>query len=216
MNKYINPSSKNAVLNILKKEGYNIILLDFDCCGMMYYQKGLINELKKVVNKNLSKLPPKFDFVISDCASCETMLKMYAEFANDENYFMAKKLQESFVNIVEISNIPKHCTSNFTYHKPCNSSQEIEQYLKNNFENYKKMDEHDSCCGFAGDFGIKYRKVSKKISEEKVKNIQKTSADTVLTNCPSCVVGLQRGLCNFGKKDVIVKTVVEFLNENQY
>ena len=208
-NKYINPSTKNATLNLLNKQSIIPQTPNFECCGLAYYTSGRSEELKKIVNQNLKKLPKTFDFVITDCASCEFMLKMYLEFADEKYIEKAKNLKEKLISITDFLSqrgfeFPKSDTT-FTYHKPCHSNFSP----KVNHPNYIKMNEFDSCCGFAGTFAFKHNKISKTIAQSKVQNILKTKAKTVITTCPSCIIGLLRGLIDSQITDVEVKNLIE-------
>ena len=56
------------------------------------------------------------------------------------------------------------------------------------------MNDYDECCGFAGEFAIKNRKISSQLSKQKANNVVATGADYVLTTCPACIIGIKRGL----------------------
>ena len=81
---------------------------------------------------------------------------------------------------------------------------------KNSFD-FIKMENYDDCCGFAGSFAIKNSKLSSEISLKKAQSINKTTADYVITVCPSCILGLYQGLLlskNFKTKPI---TLLDFL-----
>lgn len=217
VNKYINNAENNAVLNILEKLNYKVITPNFECCGMSYYSKGQIHEFTNLVNKNLELLPDEFDFFVTDCASCDFTLSKYEEFADQKYLEKAKLMREkavSFANLLaKQENVIKNSKLlNVTFHKPCHFDGDIKQIL-NKIENinYIEMKDYDSCCGAAGSFMVKYPQISKDISKEKAKNILATKADIVLTSCPSCVLGLKRGLVNIGDTNTIVMNLSEFI-----
>ena len=84
-----------------------------------------------------------------------------------------------------------------TFHKPCHlKSADFVKPLFENCENveYIEMQNFDDCCGFAGEFALKNRKLSLEISREKAQNIIATAADYVVTTCPSCILGIKQGL----------------------
>ena len=217
VNKYINTGENNAVLNILEKLNYKVITPNFECCGMSYYSKGQIHEFTNLVNKNLELLPERFDFFVTDCASCDFTLSKYEEFADKKYLEKAKLIRNKAVSFVELlakqDNVIKNSTPiNVTFHKPCHFDGDVKQILsKIENINYVEMKDYDTCCGAAGSFMIKYPQISKDISIEKAQNIVSTNADIVLTSCPSCVVGLKRGLVNIGDTKTKVMNISEFV-----
>ncbi len=57
-----------------------------------------------------------------------------------------------------------------------------------------KMDEADRCCGFAGTYSMKLPEVSAELLQRKIKCIEKSGAQIVLTDCPGCLLSLRNGL----------------------
>lgn len=215
--KYINKSEKNSVLNILDTLGCKVIEPDFVCCGMPYYSKGEVRELKELVNLNLSKIPDDFDYFITNCASCEYMLSKYSEFAGDKNLPKVKLLKEKSISFADFLSQNQYRAEakeqvNITIHKPCHYESDIKEFLTNSKNlNYVEMAEYDSCCGASGSFMMEYPQISKSISKIKAQNILDTKADIVLTSCPACVIGLKRGLVNTGDTKTEVMNISEFL-----
>ena len=151
-----------------------------------------------------------FDYILTDCASCESTLKQYvdAKFINIGELILQHNIKFEFPKPIKV-----------TFHKPCHLENDsfLEPLLKNckNIE-YIKMDDYDECCGLAGEFALKNPKLSKEISIKKAENIIKTNADYVITTCPACVLGLNQGLIlkkTFGKKFPKVLGLLDFLNK---
>ncbi|MCP5106563.1 MAG: (Fe-S)-binding protein, partial [bacterium] len=57
-----------------------------------------------------------------------------------------------------------------------------------------EMEEADRCCGFAGTYSMKLPEISSELLERKIKNIEKSGAQVVLTDCPGCLLSLRNGL----------------------
>lgn len=191
---------------ILRKfTNVEIIEKDFDCCGVPFLSSGNLERFEQVKehNKNLFA-ESDFDYVLTDCASCESALKEYidAKFISLGELVLREKLHFKFKSPLKV-----------TFHKPCH--QESIEFLKpllQNCENieYIEMEDYDDCCGFAGEFAIKNKEISKAISNKKAQNILNTGADIVITTCPSCILGLKQGL--FNKKNAPkVLTLSQFL-----
>jgi L-lactate dehydrogenase complex protein LldE len=51
-----------------------------------------------------------------------------------------------------------------------------------------EMNRPDGCCGFGGTFSVKYPEISAAIAEEKIANICRSGADTVVACDSSCLM----------------------------
>jgi glycolate oxidase iron-sulfur subunit len=69
------------------------------------------------------------------------------------------------------------------------------------------MKDPDCCCGFGGMMRVTHREISDRILEEKVRNIVKTRAETVVTGCPNCRTQLTDGLRRTGSAMEVLHTV---------
>ncbi len=193
-NKYINNETEYAVKKILENSGIKLLKKDFECCGISYLSDGNIDEFNKLLLKNLSKFDCDFDFVITDCASCNSVLKSYVDYFDSA---IAKKLQTSTISVIELlKNMEFLSEKNFkiAIHKPCHEDFDILSIVSKikNIE-YIHVEDYDKCCGFSGTFALKNPKISKQISKSKVESYIKNGVDIVLTTCPACLLGLEQG-----------------------
>lgn len=77
-NKYINPSDKNASINLLKENGFNVIKIIDNCCGLPYLSDGNLKEFEKNAQKIIKLIPQNTDYVIVSCESCyKTLLEVF-------------------------------------------------------------------------------------------------------------------------------------------
>ncbi len=212
-----------------------IIEKDFECCGLPFLSSGNLERFEEVKKYNLSLMDGDFDYILTDCASCESTLKGYKfrhcgldpqshnfcdnaipnQVWNDEENNLAKEI--NFISLGELIvrqgmkfKFPKPIK--VTFHKPCHL--ENDDFLKPLLENcenveYVEMEDYDACCGFAGEFAIKNHKISMAISKKKAQNIINTGADYCLTTCPACILGLNQGL--LGKVKVL--SLADFLSK---
>lgn len=211
-NKYINPSSKNASLNLIEELGYEILPIEMGCCSIQNYYSGHFEEFESNAKNIINAIPKDVEHIICDCESCISVLKSY-----DEHFKNASELKNKIISISELLNkhkykktfIKKH---KITYHKPCHCENSQEEFLKNleNIE-YIPLNNPDTCCGFSGTFAIKYQNISRKISEAKATDIRKTDAEITVTSCPSCIMGLYQGLLEEGQIKKVLN-IPEFLN----
>ena len=187
------PRTDKYIQKIFKNSGVEIIERDFDCCGQPFLSSGNLERFEEVKQHNLKMSDCDFDYLLTDCASCESTLKQYMDvnFISLGELILKENIKFKFPKPVKV-----------TFHKPCHLENDdfLEPLLKNceNVE-YIKMENYDDCCGFAGEFAIKNNKISREISNKKAENILKTEADYVITTCPACILGLYQGLS--GKKN---------------
>lgn len=206
--KYLNPSVKNALLNQLEKNNIEVILKNFECCGISALYSGKKDLFLKLKEKNTKLLNEECDYIVCDCATCLSAIKEY-------NESFSNKVIDVF-ELLSKTNSTQIQKEKITYHLPCHlreNKKEIKNEIEKTFSNYVEMKDFDSCCGFAGDFSINFPEISEKISDKKIQNIEKTDSNYILTSCPGCVIGLNKGLINknLNKK---VLNIVEYLEIN--
>ena len=151
------------------------------------------------------------DYLITDCASCESTIKSYSKYLPDADLTNLKSINWGDLIAEENIKFKFKKPLKVTFHKPCHlENDEFFEKIIQNCENveYVKMDDYDSCCGLAGSFGVKNCKLSQALIKQKTANILKTGADVVVTTCPSCIAGLKLGL--LGRKIKVV-SLLEFL-----
>ena len=207
--KYINPSTKNAVLNLLEKNNFEVIQKPFECCGLSALYNGNITLYNKLKEKNIKLLNTDCDYIVCDCATCLGALKEYNE-----------PFSEKVIDILDlIQNVSLNPTAKLaTYHLPCHLRTQKKSTLSSVekiIPNYIQLIDNDVCCGFAGDFSLNFPKISNQISKEKAKNIEKTNAEYVLTSCPGCIIGLNKGLIEQNSKQKVMH-IAEYAEKHFY
>lgn len=182
----VNNIFQNSILE--KIPDIEIIEKDFECCGLPFLSSGNLERFEEVKQRNIELMNCEFDYILTDCASCESTLKQYldAKFISLGELLVRQGMKFKFPKPIKV-----------TFHKPCHL--ENDDFLKPllaNCENveYIEMKDYDDCCGFAGEFAIKNHKISMAISKKKAQNIINTGADYVVTTCPACILGLNQGL----------------------
>lgn len=229
------PKTEQALKKIFSNLNVEIIERDFDCCGLPFLSSGNMERFEEVKKYNLELIEScDFDYILTDCASCESTLKGYFNSTHASLTTEDKKASferavarsdggVSFVNAAEFlagQNIKFKFKKpvKVTFHKPCHlDKDDFLKPLLQKCENveYIEAEDYDECCGFAGEFAIKNHKISKNISVKKANNIAKTNADIVLTTCPACILGIKHGFLFSGKKFPKIMNIMEFLADSQ-
>lgn len=225
------PQTDKFLHKLFDNSDVEIIEKDFDCCGLPFLSSGNLERFEEVKKHNLELMNCDFDYILTDCASCESTLKGYFQPTRNNvgqespTYDLSLRTSEknvaipSFISLGELianQNIKFKFEKpiKVTFHKPCHLEND-DFWLKviENCENveYVKMKDYDECCGFSGEFAIKNHKISMQISKQKAQNAINTGADYVITTCPACVLGLKQGMLGI-KKSPKVLSLSDFLN----
>lgn len=209
----IYPEVPMSAVEVLSKNGCEVIIPDVRCCGFPSLAYGQADTIKYLAKKNLAVLSQEsFDAVVSDCATCSFTLgaEVYGKLFEKETFehkqaeFLSKKIYDLNRFLIEKAGVVKGIKvikGIVTYHDPCHlkKAQEVEteprQLLKaiSGLE-FKEMVEADRCCGSAGSFSIMNYDLSMKILDRKIKSIAETGASYVAASCPSCIMQLNHGL----------------------
>lgn len=202
----IYPKTEKSLKKILSKFDVELMEKDFECCGLPFLSSGNLERFNEVKARNLELLNCEYDYILTDCASCESTLKQYlpdGSFINALEFISTQNVKFRFKKPVRV-----------TFHKPCHlDNVEILSSLLGKCENieYVEMKDFDECCGFAGAFALKNPKLSSEMTKKKAENIIETNADYVLTTCPACLLGLRQGFILKNKKAPKIMNIVDFL-----
>ena len=145
------------------------------------------------------------DAVITDCASCGSMLHDYAELieTSEARIFADKVMDFSrfLDNAIAFQPGDRPIPAVATYHDPCHLRRGQGVYAAPRKLiravpglEFKEMNEADRCCGAAGSFNLSHYDLANRIGRRKVKNIRETEADLVVTACPSCIMQIDHVL----------------------
>ena len=71
------PQADRFLHRLFDNSNVEIIEKDFDCCGLPFLSSGNLERFEEVKKHNLALMDCDFDYVLTDCASCESTLKKY-------------------------------------------------------------------------------------------------------------------------------------------
>ena len=79
------PKTEQALKKIFSNLNVEIIERDFDCCGLPFLSSGNMERFEEVKKHNLELIEScDFDYILTDCASCESTLKGYMNPSHQE------------------------------------------------------------------------------------------------------------------------------------
>ena len=201
----INPKTTSFAKEILNRIGYEVLEINFNCCGLPFLTSGNLERFEEQMQENLKKIEGlEFEYFVTDCASCQWAWMEYANYGGNINNIKFKSLYDLIIenNLQFVSK--KH--KKITYHKACHEKTTSAEEIIKNIENctYIEMNDKDGCCGFANMTNLKQTPIQKK----KKQNIKSTKTKHILTTCVGCVLSI-----NYLLKTNSAKRVIEFLQK---
>ena len=212
---YFYPQMGMALVELLERKGYQVDAPDTAvCCGLPAIHGGDGDGGRRTIRTNLAmmKNPDDYDAYVVLCPSCGFAVKddfVHYMAENPDMYKKAGKIADkvmSLANYIEKEGIKLDAPESMkvTYHTPCHQKRglgtDAQELLKGIFgDNFVPMTDSDVCCGFGGSWSLDFPGISKGILGKKIENIEATGADTVLTDCPGCVMQIKGGLRKYGR-----------------
>ena len=199
-----------AMVNVLKKLQLQIEIPSHqDCCGIAAILSGEGDIPLKNVEKNISMLTrEEIDAVLVDCATCGAAFKKeyiallkrkgmdikQAEILKGKTYDIMEYIAER-IHLLPLRKNGDGSKIRVTYHDPCHlvRAQGVSEAPRKILKalpqvEFVEMEDANMCCGGGGSFQFDYPKVSKGITDNKIKKIRDTRASVVVTGCPGCRV----------------------------
>lgn len=197
------PEISMAVLALLYNAGVRAVIPpEYLCCGYPWLFNGKIDQAdiksyeNRVIFHRIADNTGYMDIenIIVSCGTCFEMLDKY-EIENifsgatliDINEFLVKE------GLYKATTAPRHT---LYYHEPCHSPLHYIGYAKT-FQSLTgaKPVLIPNCCGDAGTLALSTPSISNTLRMRKRRNTQAATSRsrvTVLTTCPSCVMGLSK------------------------
>jgi len=200
-----------ATLRVLARNGCTVITpKEIECCGMPAKGYGRIDLAEKQARQNISIFERcNVDVVVTDCATCGSMLKEYGlllagdpEWAARADAFRRKVRDISeFLSQIPLVKPARRIEARVTYHDPCHlrRGQQVwkePRKLLSIIDGLEliELPEADWCCGSAGSQLITHHDTSRKVLDRKLDNVAKTEARILASGCPGCQMQLNTGL----------------------
>jgi glycolate oxidase iron-sulfur subunit len=214
-NDLLQPEAAQATLQVLRRLGKTVHVLENACCGLPPMTYGDRPAAQSLADKNLRLVEgSSFDLVVTDCSSCAAFLKKYPTlFAEDDPRRVpaaafAGRVQDLVTVLAEnVQAAPATVDKKLvaTYHDPCHASrgqglvrQPREVLRRLPGVEYRELPEADWCCGGAGSYALSHYDLALKVLDRKIDNLERTGATVLATSCPACVLHLRYGVARRG------------------
>ncbi len=215
------PNINHSIKNILAKLGYDAIETpQKQCCGAVDQHLSAEQDAMIKIKANIDAwLAHDVDSIVSSASGCGLMVKDYASMFNEsDDYYQKAKLVSSKTQDIAEFLVDKDLSqlnlekANISYHEPCTlqHGQKLAGLVNSILQQlgYTPAPVKDShlCCGSAGTYSIFQPKLSQELKINKLKNLQASNPQMVVTANIGCLMHLQKGA------KIPVKHWIELLN----
>ena len=108
------------------------------------------------------------------------------------------EFSDFLVNVMGVQDLGAHLEGKAVFHCGCHQRRELgvldePRGLLSNVERLDlvEWENEELCCGFGGTFAVKMPDVSTAMADEKIKALEKSGADTLISGDSSCLMHLE-------------------------
>ena len=217
-----------AVVNVLTENGTKVKVPSGQvCCGAISSHLGDMESARQFAKDNIDAFSAGQEPIIVASAGCGARMKEYGPLLDSDPEY-AEKAREFSKRVLDIHeyisekkfDLPTDTAPCVvTYQDSCHlgNVQGIREYPRKIIRglpgvDLKELKDSNICCGAGGAYMVTQPEMSNNVLSTKLKNIQDTGADVVVTANPGCYMQLENGVRE-SKLDIKVKYVVEMINE---
>ncbi len=204
------------MVRVLRKLGVEMVYPEGQtCCGQPAFNSGFFDEARNVARHCLDVFEgERFDYVVCPSGSCATMVSHYYPFIfegmTEENRSEAlgrrvRELSDFLVNVLGARDLGARHEGRAVFHCGCHQRRELgvleePRELLRSVEGLELLDweNEELCCGFGGTFAVKMPDISTAMADEKIKALEKSGADTLISCDTSCLMHLEGRLKRTG------------------
>jgi L-lactate dehydrogenase complex protein LldE len=205
----INPEVGVSVVRLLRKLGIEVVYPEGQtCCGQPAFNSGFFDEARAVAGHFLDVFEgERWDYIVCPSGSCATMVSHYYPFVfrdrpdyRERSEALGARVREFsdfLVNVLGTKDLGARYEGRAVFHTGCHQRRELglleePRELLQNVEGLDLLDweNEELCCGFGGTFSVKMPDVSAAMADEKIKALEKSGADTLISGDSSCLMHL--------------------------
>lgn len=213
-----------ATLRVLRRNGCEVhIPRQQACCGALNVHGGEQNVARELARQNLGAfLGRGLDAIVVNSAGCGATMKEYAELLSTEEAAEFASLTRDvseFLASIELVPLQHQVRKSVTIQESCHlvHAQRIKDAPRQLLAQIpglrvRDMQHSQLCCGSAGLYMVTQPEMSRRILDDKMRDIATTGATTIVTSNPGCMMQLQRGVRRAGLS-AEVRHVIELLDE---
>jgi Fe-S oxidoreductase len=224
---YRQPEIARSASNIFSKSNVKFTVLEEEkCCGLPQMWNGDAKLAESLVSSNLASIREKgVSQVVATCPGCYMALKSdYPEITGEPLDFEVYHASEYLAKLVDKGALEfKKLNRRVTYHDPCHLGRysKIYEEPRKIIESIPGVELYEmkrnradaACCGAGIVVAPTFPKLSLSIAEKRVAEAKETGAETLLTNCPSCVAQLKLA-ARRTRTNIEVVDLIDFVGRN--
>jgi glycolate oxidase iron-sulfur subunit len=196
-----------ATARVLQQNGCEVVVPRGQvCCGAIHFHAGSSDPARDLADANMAAFEAAdVDAVVVNVAGCGSMLKDYGHHWPDERQprraALAAKMKDISEFLDELGLVPPKGPLDMTatYHDACHlvHAQKIREAPRRLLAqipglNLVELPESELCCGAAGTYNLTEPEMAGRLGERKLRNIQKTGANVVVTANAGCLLQIAR------------------------
>ncbi|MEZ5366693.1 MAG: (Fe-S)-binding protein [Bryobacterales bacterium] len=219
----------DATVRVLQRNGCEVVVPgEQGCCGALHVHAGMRDIGRQQALQNIDAVENGgFDAVITNAAGCGSTLKEYHELFEhgSKDYeraraFTAKvKDISEFLASIDFNRNLAPTPKTVTYQDSCHllHGQKVRNPPRDLLKaipelRFKELPLTEICCGSAGVYNVQHTDMSMALLENKMRMVDSTGADLIVTANPGCMLQLEAGGRKFSKPRPVMH-VVELLDD---
>ncbi|MCX8061553.1 MAG: (Fe-S)-binding protein [Anaerolineales bacterium] len=206
------PEIGKAVVQVLRRVGNSVEFSPYQtCCGQPAFNAGLWDQARTIAVHTIKTFEKTQGDIVIPSGSCASMIRHhYPElFERDPTWSKRAKdfaervyeLSEYLVDRLGMTEIGARFPHKITYHSSCHLLRELgvdrqpRALLSHVHEaEFIELPGTTDCCGFGGVFSVEHPEISAAMLERKIKNIENSGADYVVSCDAGCITNINGGL----------------------
>lgn len=206
----IAPEINWATIRVLAKNGVEVVIPGSQtCCGAILTHVGDTDGARRLAIQNLAVMPDDVDVIVTNAAGCGSGMKEYGSlFTGLDEEKQSKEFASKVMDVSEflvqlgmIAPPPLPISMQAAYHDACHLAHaqgvvDAPRTLLGAIPNLTLCDIEDweTCCGSAGTYNLEQPEIAAELGRRKVKNIQKSGGEVVVTGNIGCMVQIRKYL----------------------
>lgn len=222
------PDAGMAAIRLLESQGCRVVFPSGQsCCGQPAYNSGFPEEARSVARQQIRVFAEPYPIVVPS-GSCAGMMKHHYPtlFAGSPDEAAARQFadrvfefSEYLERVLRVKLEDRGEPVTITWHSSCHALREMDviQYSKALLRQLKnvtlvELERETECCGFGGTFAVKQPDISAAMVADKVADITRTGASTVVAGDCGCLMNITGAMDHSGIR-IAGKHLAEFLWE---
>lgn len=219
-----------TTIRVLQRNGCDVVVpADQGCCGALHVHAGMRDLARDLAKRNIRAFSADgFDALLTNAAGCGSVLKEYPLLFEEEDrecldparqFSSRLKDVTEFLASIELNRQFGETRVRATYQDPCHlgHAQRVRSAPRRLLAaipglDFVELKESEICCGSAGIYNVAHNEMAERLLAAKMRRIEETGADVILTANPGCLLQLRAGAAD-GSRPLRVLHVIELLDE---